>query len=350
MNNKYINWPNLYQQPALFHIYLTERKRGKTDCKAWTFLENLITNPNTRYAWLRRHWHDSLECSKPYFQDLVYKFCEEKEIKPNQFEVQEQGLSYQGKRRIYFFDLFSFRKARGKIARGTQFQEIVYEEAIPIDQEFLPQEQWKFKDLVESLKRKSDSELKITFLANPYIWSSWFLDNIPNLQESRKKAQELAEKGQNEGVKVVSKDGQWLLYLNLLPGSPDPHSQALEEKINPSLRNWDDFMIDKEKVSKYKILHAIQDFYFCEVGIRKVKKKYCLMHFTKNKKETSAELVNFCFDREELVKSKLKNSVIREKNNLIMKWIKLLKNGMLAFIDYRSRDWFLELLRVRHGK
>jgi len=78
-------------------------------------------------------------------------------------------------------------------------------------------------------------------------------------------------------------------------------------------------MIDKEKVSKYKILHAIQDFYFCEVGIRKVKKKYCLMHFTKNKKETSAELVNFCFDREELVKSKLKNSVIREKNNLIMK-------------------------------
>ncbi|KLL03550.1 MAG: hypothetical protein MRERV_38c009 [Mycoplasmataceae bacterium RV_VA103A] len=46
---------------------------------------------------------------------------------------------------MYFFDLFSFRKARGKIARGTKFQEIVYEEAIPLDQEILPREQWKLK-------------------------------------------------------------------------------------------------------------------------------------------------------------------------------------------------------------
>jgi len=82
-----------------------------------------------------------LECTRPYFQDLVYKFAEEKGLNPNHFEVQEQGLFYQEKKRIYFFDLFSFRKARGKIARGTKFQEIVYEEAIPLDQEILPREQ-----------------------------------------------------------------------------------------------------------------------------------------------------------------------------------------------------------------
>jgi hypothetical protein len=80
-----------------------------------------------------------------------YKFCEEKGLNPNHFEVQEQGLSYQEKKRIYFFDLFSFRKAQGKIARGVEFQEIVYEEAIPLDQEVLSREQWKLKDLVESL-------------------------------------------------------------------------------------------------------------------------------------------------------------------------------------------------------
>lgn len=343
MNNKYINWFEIYNQPALFHIYLTERKRGKTDTKAWTFLENIITNSN-KYVWLRRHWHDSLECSKPYWQDLVYKFCEEKGIKNNSFEVQEQGLFYLGKRRIYFFDLFSFRKARGKIARGTTFQEIVYEEAIPIDQEILPREQWKLKDFIESLKRNSESSLKITFLANPYYFSMYFLDNFPNLQSLRKEAKELKRKGDNRGVKAVSPDKQWFLYLNLLPGTPDPHSLALEEKINPSQRNWDDFMT--EQPNKYKILHAIQDFYFCEVGERKVFKKYCLIHFTKNKKETSTELVNFCFDKEELAKSKLKNSVIREKKGLIMKWIKLLKQEMLKFTDYRSRDWFLEQLKT----
>src|SRR6185437_10484806 len=97
-------------------------------------------------------------------------------------------------------------------------------------------------------------------------------------------------------------------------------------------------MIDKEKVSKYKILHAIQDFYFCEVGIRKVKKKYCLMHFSKNKKETSAELVNFCFNLEEKAKSKLKNCVLRKKVDLISKWVNMLKGEMLEFRDFRSRD------------
>ena len=118
----------------------------------------------------------------------------------------EQGLFYLGKRRIYFFDLFSFRKARGKIARGTIFQEIVYEEAIPIDQEFLPQEQWKFRDLIESLKRKGDSELKITFLANPYLWSSWFLDVFKNLNKLRKEAEEKKQKQDNSGVLEIVKD------------------------------------------------------------------------------------------------------------------------------------------------
>ncbi|CAG8540685.1 14678_t:CDS:2, partial [Racocetra fulgida] len=67
---------------------------------------------------------DACQELKREFIDLVYKFCEEKGIKNNSFEIQEQGLFYLGKRRIYFFDLFSFRKARGKIARGTTFQEI----------------------------------------------------------------------------------------------------------------------------------------------------------------------------------------------------------------------------------
>ena len=76
-------------------------------------------------------------------------------------------------------------------------------------------------------------------------------------------------------------------------------------------------MIDEP--GKYKILHAIQDFYFCEVGVRKVKKKYCLMHFTKNKKETDSKLVNFCFDYEEVAKSKLLNCRVRDKGELMRK-------------------------------
>ncbi|CAI2200275.1 15224_t:CDS:2, partial [Funneliformis geosporum] len=99
----------------------------------------------------------------------------------------EQGLFYLGKRRIYFFDLFSFRKARGKIARGTIFQEIVYEEAIPIDQEFLPSEQWKFRDLIESLKRKGDNVFK-------------------NLNKLRKEAETKKTKQDNSGVLEIVKD------------------------------------------------------------------------------------------------------------------------------------------------
>lgn len=319
-----INWPQIYQEKGLFHIYLTPRKRGKTDSKAWSFLESITTNQNTRFAWLRRHWHDSLECSKPYFQDLVYKLAEEKGLPIRDFEVQEQGLFYQDKKRIYFFDLFSFRKARGKIARGVEFQEIVYEEAIPLDQEVLPREQWKLKDFIESLKRK-EQKLKVTFLANPYLFSMYFLDSIPGLQTLRKAAEELAKQGKNDGVKAWSKDESWFLYLNLLPGKADPHSEALEEAQNPSLVNWDDYMIEEEKVKKYSVVYAVQDFYFCEVGERKVFKKYCLMHFTKNTKSTDNTLVNFCFSLEGKAKSRLKNCRLREKDKVLRKWVNMLK-------------------------
>ena len=95
-------------------------------------------------------------------------------------------------------------------------------------------------------------------------------------------------------------------------------------------------MIDEP--SKYKIRHAIQDFYFCEIGQRVKKKKYCLMHFTKNKKETDSQLVNFCFNLEEKAKSKLKNCVLRKKVDLVSKWVNMLKGGMLEFRDFRSRD------------
>lgn len=364
MTNKFINWPQIYKDKALFHIYLTERKRGKTDCKAWTFLEQIVANPTNeigknkqpkpllRFIWLRRHWHDSLECTKPYFQDLVSKFCEEKDLNYNHFDIQEQGLFYQQRKRIYFFDLFSFRKARGKIARGTVFSEIVYEEAIPIDQEILPREQWKLKDFIESVKRNDEQPLKITFLANPYLFSMYFLDSwADNIFQLKKEAEQLAKENKNEGIKAWSKDKQWFLYLNLLPGKPDPHSVALEEKLNPSLRNWDDFMFSLQttngKYKKYQILHAIQDFYFVELGERKKFKQYALMHFTKNKKESDSQLVNFCFNLEEMAKSKLKNCRLRDKQDLLTKWTKLLKEQMLYFTDYRSRDWFLE--QIKHG-
>ncbi|RUS13255.1 hypothetical protein BC938DRAFT_478005, partial [Jimgerdemannia flammicorona] len=134
--------------------------------------------------------------------NLVYKFCEEKYFNPSQFEVQEQGLFYQGKKRIYFFDLFSFRKARGKIARGTTFTEIVYEEAIPIDQEILQREQFKLKDLIESLKRTEDQPLKVTFLANPYIFSMYFLDEFPSMFALKGEAEQLAKDNKNDGIKA----------------------------------------------------------------------------------------------------------------------------------------------------
>ncbi len=69
------------------------------------------------------------------------------------------------------------------------------------------------------------------------------------------------------------------------------------------------------------------------------------MHFTKNSKQTDSTLINFCFSPEEIAKSKLKNCRLREKPKLIMKWIKMLKEGMLFFRDYRGRDWFLEQIK-----
>jgi len=70
---------------------------------------------------------------------------------------------------------------------------------------------------------------------------------------------------------------------------------------------------------KYQIVYAVQDFYFCELGERKVHKKYALMHFTRNVKEVSSKLVNFCFTLEEKAKSKLKHCRLRDKNKVISK-------------------------------
>jgi len=57
---------------------------------------------------------------------------------------------------------------------------------------------------VDSLKRK-DQPLKITFLANPYSWSSWFLSVFEQedcLFALRKQAETMKEKGQKTGVKA----------------------------------------------------------------------------------------------------------------------------------------------------
>src|SRR3954453_21349585 len=163
-----------------------------------------------------------------------------------------------------------------------------------------------FKDLVESLKGRKGKhnqqlplKTKITFLANPYLFSAWFLDVFGNIHQLRKAAEEKKIKKDNSGVLEIVKDEQgteWLLYLNLIEGEHDAHSLSLEEKVNPSTVNWDEYMVDEPK--KYQIVYAIQDFYFCEVGERKVFKRYLLMHFTKNHKETDSKLVNFCFNLE----------------------------------------------------
>ena len=194
-------WQKLYLQEGLFHIYLTERKTGKTFSKILELLQRIITK-GEYFAWVRRHWHDSLECSKPLFLDALWEIqrgIEENSITfPNfhfnHWEVKEKGVYYQGQLYIFFYDLFSFKKARG--GRAKTVSEIVFEEAIPIDQEFLPREQFNFKDLVESLKRK-DKPLKITFLANPYSWSSWFLsifEQEDTLFDLRNQAEQLSQK------------------------------------------------------------------------------------------------------------------------------------------------------------
>ena len=69
------------------------------------------------------------------------------------------------------------------------------------------------------------------------------------------------------------------------------------------------------------------------------------MHFTRNVKETSANLVNFCFSLEEKAKSKLEKCLLRKKEDLISKWVNMLKKNMLKFADYQARDWFLEMIK-----
>ena len=341
-----------------FHIYLTKRKRGKTDTKAWSLLDIVINQKDICFAWIRRRWRDSLYCSKPLFEDLLYKYIEEynskenKPLKASDFEVQEKGLFYKDKRRIFFYDLFSYARARGGISRIT-FGEVIFEEAIPIDQDFLSNkgqsEQWMFRDLLDSLKRNNNN-LKVTFLANPYIWSTWFLSNFETnglLFNLKKNAEEKKKKKDNSGVLstiIDETNTEWLLYINLIEGKPDAHSLSLEEKLNPSLRNWDEFMIPFPK--KYNIIHAIQDYYFCEIGWERKKfKKYCLMYFGKNIKENINDLINFCFSLEDKASSKLIRCIIKEKKQLLNKWVNMLKSEVLKFTDFRSRDWFLEQIK-----
>ncbi|CAH1768079.1 5637_t:CDS:2 [Entrophospora sp. SA101] len=98
-------------------------------------------------------------------------------FKPQEWEVKEKGVYYQGELYLFFYDLFSYKKARG--GRAKTVSEIVYEEAIPIDQEFLP--------------------------PNPYSWSSWFLSVFEEqdiLFILRQQAEKLKEQGKKEGVKA----------------------------------------------------------------------------------------------------------------------------------------------------
>ncbi|CAG8472964.1 2997_t:CDS:2 [Ambispora gerdemannii] len=86
-----------------------------------------------------------------------------------------------------------FQRFRGQIAR-VSFKEIIYEEAIPIDGEFLvvnrKTEQWIFKDLIDSLKKRKDKD---------DVFSK-------NLFELKKLAEEKAKKEDNSGVLEKVKD------------------------------------------------------------------------------------------------------------------------------------------------
>jgi len=70
-------------------------------------------------------------------------------------------------------------------------------------------------------------------------------------------------------------------------------------------------------IKRYQIEHAVQDFFFCELGEREKNKKYFFMHFSKNTKEVNSEVVNICFNLEEKAKSRLKNCLIKDKNKEI---------------------------------
>lgn len=366
-----IDWISLYNNPSPIHAYLTPRQRGKTDGKAQLFLEGVYSNKKdidgnpVLYCWLRRRWHDSLDCTKPLFETNVQQFCEDKKVNPNDFEVKERGVWYRGLQRIYFVDLFSFQKKRGAVAK-VRFEELVFDEAMPIDQEFLrlgeKDERWIFHDLLRSLKRKNGN-IKITFLANDYFWSAWWLDTFDEdsgkLFQIKNDALKLRANDDNAGIlKIVSwqdiekneaKKVDWLLYVNLVEGEYDAQSASFEEKINPFKRNWDDFMIPlvnkSGNLKKYHIEHAIQDYFFCELGEREKNKQFFFMHWTKNKKEVDSELINYCWDLSEKAKSRFKNCVIRDKPEWMARWVNILKEGNLFFIDFRARDWFIDQLR-----
>jgi|SRR6185369_3886339 len=91
-------------------------------------------------------------------------------------------------------------------------------------------------------------------------------------------------------------------------------------------------------IKRYQIEHAIQDFFFCELGEREVNKKYFLMHFSKHTKEVKQDVVNVCFNLEEKAKSKLQNCLIRDKNKEFNMLVNMLKENELFFSDFRARD------------
>ena len=194
---------------------------------------------------------------------------------------------------------------------------------------------------------KSSIRKKISHLADGDLHKHFFdcISEICNtfLNTYNKSEDKVLEiKKDEEGV-------EWLLYLNLIEGEDDPQSRALREKINPSLVNWDEFMFSlytsSGKLKRYKIEHAIQDYFFCELGQREKEKRFFFLHFTKNKKEVAKEIINYCFSLEEKAKSRLLNCVIEDKKETVEQWVDMLKENMLFFADFRSRDWFLELIR-----
>jgi hypothetical protein len=201
--------------------------------------------------------------------------------------------------------------------------------------------------------------LKVTFMSNAYSWSAWVLDAFEkNLFNWKKEAEEKRNSEDNSGVLGFSKmliEGEtveWLLYLNLIEGEKDLHYAALEERLNPSLVNWDDYIFSlytkSEQLKKYKILHAVQDFFFCELGERKKNERYFFIHWTKNKKEVPRDIINYCFSWEEKATSRLKNSIVKDGKKLLKRWTNMLREGMLLFADFRSRDWFIEQVRKLH--
>ncbi|CAI2161856.1 14260_t:CDS:2 [Funneliformis geosporum] len=108
------NESSINANPAPFHVYLTPRKRGKTDHKAQNFLERIYNNEKN-----------------------VDEVKEVKQKDAKDWEVKEYAVFYNAIPRIFLIDLFSFKKKRGAIDADVLFEEIVFDEAIPIDQEFL---------------------------------------------------------------------------------------------------------------------------------------------------------------------------------------------------------------------